>query len=107
MAIDLETRKPKLGNVLGGLSGPAIKPIALRMVFEVAREVKVPLIGMGGIFSAEDALEFMMAGATAVQVGTANFVEPDACLKIIRGMEIWAQNHAIKRISEVTGSLRV
>lgn len=107
MAIDLETRKPKLGNLMGGLSGPAIKPIALRMVFQVARAVKVPVIGMGGIFSTEDALEFMMAGAAAVQVGTANFVDPDACLKIIRGLETWAEKHGIKKISEVTGSLQV
>jgi len=105
MAVDLETRKPKLGNVMGGLSGPAIKPIALRMVFQVARAVKIPLIGMGGIFSAEDALEFMMAGASAVQVGTANFVDPDACLKIIKGLEIWAEKNKVKKISEITGSL--
>lgn len=107
MAIDLDTRKPKLGNLMGGLSGPAIKPIALRMVFQVARAAKVPVIGMGGIFSAEDALEFMMAGAAAVQVGTANFVDPDACLKIIRGLETWAEKHGVKKISEVTGSLQV
>lgn len=107
MAIDLETRKPRLGNVMGGLSGPAIKPIALRLVFQVARAVKVPVIGMGGIFTAEDALEFMMAGAAAVQVGTANFVDPDACLKIIRGLESWAEKHGINKISEITGSLRV
>jgi len=105
MAVDLETRKPKLGNVMGGLSGPAIKPIALRMVFQVARAVKIPLIGMGGIFSAEDALEFMMAGASAVQVGTANFVDPNACLKIIKGLEIWAEKNKVKKISEITGSL--
>ncbi len=105
MAVDLKTRKPKLGNVMGGLSGPAIKPIAVRMVFQVARSVKVPVIGMGGIFSAEDALEFMMAGAAAVQVGTANFVDPDACLKIIGGLTTWAEAHGLKKIREVTGSL--
>ncbi|MDI6697393.1 MAG: dihydroorotate dehydrogenase [Candidatus Saccharicenans sp.] len=107
MAIDPETRQPKLGNVMGGLSGPAIKPIALRMVFQVARAVKVPLIGLGGIFSAEDVLEFMMAGASAVQVGTANFVDPDACLNIIRGLETWAENHGLQNLSQVTGSLKV
>ncbi len=107
MAIDPETRQPKLGNVMGGLSGPAIKPIALRMVFQVARAVKVPLIGLGGIFSAEDALEFMMAGASAVQVGTANFVDPDACLNIIRGLETWAESHGLQSLSQVTGSLKV
>lgn len=107
MAVDLETRKPKLGNILGGLSGPAIKPIALRMVFQVAGAVKIPVVGMGGIFTAEDALEFMMVGASAVQVGTANFIDPDACLRIIQGMEKWAENHGIFRISRVIGSLKV
>lgn len=107
MAVDLETRKPKLGNVIGGLSGPAIKPIALRMVFQVARAVKIPVIGIGGIFTAEDALEFMMVGASAIEVGTANFVDPDACLRIIQGMEKWAENHAIKNISEIIGSLKI
>jgi len=107
MAVNLETRKPKLGNILGGLSGPAIKPIALRMVFQVAGAVKIPVVGMGGIFTAEDALEFMMVGASAVQVGTANFIDPDACLRIIQGMEKWAENHGIFRISRVIGSLKV
>lgn len=107
MAIDPETRRPRLGNILGGLSGPAIKPVALRMVFQVARAVKVPVIGMGGIFTAQDALEFMMAGAAAVQVGTANFVDPDSCLKIIRDLESWAVKHGVKKLSEITGSLRI
>ncbi|MBC7362801.1 MAG: dihydroorotate dehydrogenase [Candidatus Aminicenantes bacterium] len=107
MAVDIETRKPKLGNVIGGLSGPAIKPIALRMVFQVARAVKIPVIGIGGIFTAEDALEFMMVGASAIEVGTANFVDPDACLRIIQGMEKWAENHGIKNISEIIGSLKI
>ncbi|MDD8032140.1 MAG: dihydroorotate dehydrogenase [Acidobacteriota bacterium] len=107
MAVDLETRKPRLGNVLGGLSGPAIKPVALRMVFQVCRLVKIPVIGIGGIFTAEDAMEFMMAGASAVQVGTANFVDPDACPKIIKGIESWAEKHNIKKISEIIGCLEV
>ncbi|MGB9893469.1 MAG: dihydroorotate dehydrogenase, partial [Candidatus Saccharicenans sp.] len=107
MAIDLETRKPKLGNVMGGLSGPAIKPVAVRMVFQVAKAVKIPVIGMGGIFKAEDALEFMMAGATAVQVGTANFVDPDVCPKIIDGLKIWAEKHQVERISQIIGCLEV
>jgi len=107
MAIDLETRKPKLGNVMGGLSGPAIKPIALRMVFQVARAVKLPVIGMGGIFTAEDALEFMIAGARAVQVGTANFVNPDACLRIIQGLANWAEKHHIEKISEIIGTVQI
>jgi len=107
LAIDLESRKPKLGNVLGGLSGPAIKPLALRMVFEVARKVKIPVIGLGGIFSSEDALEFMVAGASAVEVGTANFVNPSACPEIIKGMEDWAESHGLNRLSEIVGSLKV
>ncbi len=89
MAIDIETGKPKLANITGGLSGPAIKPIALRMVWEVARNIKKPVIGMGGIMTADDAIEFLLAGAKAVQVGTANFVEPGVCEKIIKGIEKW------------------
>ncbi|MGB9763820.1 MAG: dihydroorotate dehydrogenase [Candidatus Saccharicenans sp.] len=107
MAIELKTRKPKLGNILGGLSGPAIKPIALRMVWQVAQAVKIPVIGLGGIFTAEDALEFMVAGAAAVQVGTANFIDPEACLKIIEGMKKWAEENGINRLSEITGSLKI
>ncbi|MCI4444504.1 MAG: dihydroorotate dehydrogenase [Candidatus Aminicenantes bacterium] len=107
MAIDLKTRKPKLGNILGGLSGPAIKPIALRMVWQVANTVKIPVVGIGGIFTAEDALEFMVAGAAAVEVGTANFVDPEACLKIIQGMKKWAEENRILKISELTGSLQI
>ena len=107
LAIDLESRKPKLGNVLGGLSGPAIKPLALRMVFEVARQVKIPVIGLGGIFSYQDALEFMVAGASAVEVGTANFVNPLACPEIIKGLEDWAESHGLNRLSEIVGSLKV
>jgi len=89
MAIDIETGKPRLGNITGGLSGPCIKPIALRMVWEVAKNIKRPVIGMGGIMTAGDAIEFMLAGARAVQVGTANFVEPGICEKIIKGVEKW------------------
>ncbi|NQT75326.1 MAG: dihydroorotate dehydrogenase [Candidatus Omnitrophica bacterium] len=89
MAIDIETGKPRLANITGGLSGPAIKPIALRMVWEVARNIKKPVIGMGGIMTADDAIEFLLAGAKAVQVGTANFIEPGVCEKIIKGVEKW------------------
>lgn len=89
MAIDIETGKPKLANITGGLSGPAIKPIAIRMVWEVARNIKKPVIGMGGIMTAGDAIEFLLAGAKAVQVGTANFIEPGVCEKIIKGVEKW------------------
>jgi dihydroorotate dehydrogenase (NAD+) catalytic subunit len=87
MAIDIKTRKPILGNVTGGLSGPCIKPIALRMVWEVSRAIDIPIIGIGGIMNANDAIEFMIAGASAVQVGTANFIEPNACENIIKGIE--------------------
>ena len=89
MAIDVKTGKPRLGSITGGLSGPCIKPIALRMVWEVAKNIKRPVIGMGGIMSAEDAIEFMLLGAKAVQVGTANFVEPGICGRIIEGIEQW------------------
>ena len=89
MAIDIKTEKPKLGNVTGGLSGPCIKPIALRMVWEVAKNIRKPVIGMGGIMTTEDAIEFMLLGAKAVQIGTANFIEPGVCEKIIEGVEKW------------------
>ncbi|MDP8229512.1 MAG: dihydroorotate dehydrogenase [Candidatus Gorgyraea atricola] len=91
MAIDIETEKPKLGNITGGLSGPAIKPIALRMVWEVAKNINKPVIGMGGIMTSEDAIEFLLAGAKAVQIGTANFVDPSVCEKIIKGIEAWTK----------------
>ncbi|MBU1887902.1 MAG: dihydroorotate dehydrogenase [Candidatus Omnitrophica bacterium] len=89
MAIDTETGKPILGNITGGLSGPCIKPIALRMVWEVAKNIDRPVIGMGGIATADDAIEFLIAGARAIQVGTANFIDPGACEKIIKGVKIW------------------
>jgi len=107
MAVDLETRRPKLGNVFGGLSGPAIKPIALRMTFQVARSVRIPVIGMGGIMSGADALEFMVAGARAVQVGTANFVEPGAALRIAAEMESWCDAHGVARVSDLVGTLPI
>ncbi len=91
MAIDIETGKPKLANITGGLSGPAIKPIALRMVYEVAKNINKPVIGMGGIMTPEDAIEFLLAGAKAVEVGTANFIEPGVCEKIIKGIEQWTK----------------
>jgi dihydroorotate dehydrogenase (NAD+) catalytic subunit len=89
MAMDIKTGRPKLGNITGGLSGPCIKPIAVRMVWEVAKNIDKPVIGMGGIMTAEDAIEFLLAGAKAVEVGTANFVEPVVCEKIIKGIERW------------------
>jgi dihydroorotate dehydrogenase (NAD+) catalytic subunit len=105
MAIDIETRRPKLANITGGLSGPAIKPVALRMVWQVARVAQVPVIGIGGIMSAEDALEFMIAGASAIQVGTANFVNPRATTDIIDGIEKFLIERNIASIADVIGTL--
>lgn len=107
MAIDVNRRRPVLACVTGGLSGPAIKPIALRMVFEAARAVKVPVVGVGGISEASDALEFILAGATAVQVGTANFITPRAPLSILAGIETYLQNHGIASVRDLVGALRL
>lgn len=107
MAIDVKTRRPKLGNVVGGLSGPAIKPVALRMVFQVARCVKVPVVGIGGIMTTEDALEFIIAGATAIQTGTANFVNPGVGGDIAKGIEAYMKDNNIKTLDELRGSLIV
>ena len=105
MAVDVETRRPKLANVLGGLSGPAVKPIALRMVYQTASRVRVPVIGMGGIMTGTDALEFLMAGAAAVEVGTANFVDPDAAVRIIGEIEEWCRGRGVARIRDIVGTL--
>lgn len=105
MAIDVETRRPRLHNVIGGLSGPAIKPVALRMVWQVAGAVKIPVIGCGGIMTAADALEFLIAGACAVQVGTANFVNPKATMEIISGIEEYLVRHNFKDVKSLVGSL--
>jgi dihydroorotate dehydrogenase (NAD+) catalytic subunit len=105
MAIDVETRRPKLTNIVGGLSGPAIRPIAVRMVYECRQAVKLPIIGMGGIATADDVLEFMIAGANAVQVGTANFVDPFIWPKLLDGIRAYMERHAIGRLSELTGTL--
>lgn len=106
MSIDIETRKPKLANILGGLSGPAIKPIVLRMVYQVVRQVQVPVIGIGGILSGQDALEFLIAGAKAVEVGTANFIDPESTVKIIEEIEAFCQKNGIDKIEEVIGTLK-
>ena len=103
MAIDIDQRKPCLGSIVGGLSGPAIKPVALYMVFEVARVVHVPVIGCGGIACAEDALEFIMAGATAVQIGTASLTSPDICLTILEGIERFMLDHGVENITDLVG----
>jgi dihydroorotate dehydrogenase (NAD+) catalytic subunit len=106
MAIDINTRKPKLANITGGLSGPAIKPIALGMVWQTAQSVDVPIIGMGGIMNTKDALEFIIAGATAVAVGTANFINPRTCEEIIRGIECYLKKKNIRNIKKLVGSLK-
>lgn len=107
MSIDVETRRPRLTNVTGGLSGPAIKPIAVRMVYEASRAVNIPIIGMGGIITAEDAVEFLLAGATAVQVGTASYADPRATERIAKGLESWCRSHNVERVASLTGSLKV
>ncbi len=106
MAIDIETLRPKLANITGGLSGPAIKPIALRMVWEASRAVGIPVIGIGGIVNADDAVEFMLAGATAIQVGTGNFLNPRATVEIIEGIQTYLKRKKIHDIKKVIGSLR-
>ena len=107
MAIDIETRRPELSNIMGGLSGPAIRPIAVRMVYECRQQVKIPIIGMGGIASARDALEFIIAGATAVQVGTANFTDPFIWTKLLDGIEEYMRRHKIARIADLVGSMQL
>ena len=105
MAIDIESRKPKIANITGGLSGPAIKPIAIKMVYETANAVDVPIIGMGGIFAPADAIEFFLAGADAVAIGTANFIDPMAPIKIISGINEYLDSHGYSRVSELIGNL--
>ena len=105
IAIDIETRKPKLANITGGLSGPAIKPIAVRMVWEASKAVKIPVIGIGGIINAEDAIEFILAGATAIEVGTANFVNPKATTEIIEGIEAYLQRKGILDVKDIIGGM--
>lgn len=105
MAIDANTKKPILSTVTGGLSGPAIKPIALRMVWQVYNAVKIPVVGVGGIMNATDAIEFMLAGATAIQVGTANFIDPQVSIKIIDGIEEYCQKNGISQVADLTGGL--
>jgi len=107
LAIDVETRRPRIANVTGGLSGPAIKPIAVRMVHEAAKEVSIPIVGMGGITKAEDAVEFMLAGAAAVQVGTASFADPRAVENIANGLRKWCAGHQVGEVRSLTGGLRV
>jgi dihydroorotate dehydrogenase (NAD+) catalytic subunit len=105
MSIDTETRKPRLTNVTGGLSGPAIKPIAVRMVYEAAHAVSIPVIGLGGIITPEDAVEFLLAGATAVQVGTASYADPRATERLAKGLMSWCRSHHVERVASLTGGL--
>jgi dihydroorotate dehydrogenase (NAD+) catalytic subunit len=107
LAIDVETRRPRIANVTGGLSGPAIKPIAVRMVWEASRAATIPILGMGGITTPEDAVEFLLAGATAVQVGTASYADPRAVERIARGLEQWCVRHQVERVTSLTGKLDV
>jgi dihydroorotate dehydrogenase (NAD+) catalytic subunit len=106
MAIDIETRRPLIANRFGGLSGPAIKPVAVRMVYEAAQAVSVPVIGMGGIMTAADAIEFLLAGADAVAVGTANFTDPETPLKVIAGIDAWLDRHGCRSVAEIVGGVR-
>ena len=103
MKIDIRKKKPLLGNIVGGLSGPAIKPIALRMVYQVAKNINLPILGMGGIMTGEDAVEFIMAGATAVAVGMANFVNPYATLRVLHGIEAYMEEENIGDINQIRG----
>ncbi len=107
MAINAETRRPVLSTVTGGLSGPCVKPIALRMVWQVARTVKIPVVGLGGINSVSDAIEFLLAGASAIQIGTANFRDPKISGKILEGIEDYLQRHGLKQVSQLTGALEL
>jgi len=107
MSIDAEERKPRLSNVTGGLSGPAIKPIALRLVWEASKAVKIPVLGMGGIVTPSDAVEFLLAGATAIQVGTASYADPRATERLAKGLVSWCKSHDVKRVSSLTGALEM
>jgi dihydroorotate dehydrogenase (NAD+) catalytic subunit len=105
LSIDIETRKPRIANTTGGLSGPAIKPIAVRMVRETSRAVAIPVVGLGGIVCAEDAVEFMLAGAAAVQVGTASYADPRAVEVIATGVRSWCRSHDVERVRDLTGAM--
>lgn len=103
MAVDIERRRPVLSTVTGGLSGPAVKPVAVRMVWQVAHAVSIPVVGLGGIVNERDAIEFLMAGASAIQVGTANFINPAATVNILDGITTWCDSHGVERISDIIG----
>jgi dihydroorotate dehydrogenase (NAD+) catalytic subunit len=107
MAIDVRTRRPRLSNVTGGLSGPAVKPLALRAVYRCAQAVQIPLVGIGGIVSAEDAIEFVLAGASAVQIGTAHFIQPDAALQVAQGIEEYMAAHKVENFTTLIGAMNI
>lgn len=107
MAIDIETRRPKLANITGGLSGPAVKPVAIKLVYEAAKAVSIPVIGMGGITCGADAVEFLLAGASAIAVGTATFADPAAPLKVLNELEEWMDSHGVKSVSELIGQVQI
>jgi dihydroorotate dehydrogenase (NAD+) catalytic subunit len=107
MAIDAEKRRPKLSTVTGGLSGAAVKPVALRMVWQVAKAVQIPVVGLGGIMNWRDAVEFMLAGATAIEIGTANFIDPAITVKVARGINDYLERHGFKSVREIIGALEV
>ena len=105
MAVDIEKRRRVLSIGTGGLSGPAVKPVALRMVYQVAKAVKVPVVGLGGIMTAEDAIAFMMCGATAIEIGTANFLDPAVSIKVRDGIDAWLERHGISDVNEIIGTM--
>ena len=107
MAIDAEKRRPILSTVTGGMSGPAVKPVALRMVWQTAKAVKIPVIGLGGICSATDAIEFLLAGASAIQIGTANFIDPSISEKVVDGIADYLERHGFSSVQEIIGALQV
>ncbi len=107
MAIDAERMKPVLSTVTGGLSGPCVKPVALRMVWQVAKAVKIPVVGLGGIMNATDAVEFLLAGASAIEIGTANFIDPSVTLKVVDGINDYLERHGCKSVGEIVGALKV
>ena len=106
MAIDAERQKPVLSTVTGGLSGPCVKPVALRMVWQVAKAVKIPVVGLGGIMNATDAVEFFLAGASAIEIGTANFIDPAVSLKVVEGINDYLERHGCKSVKEIIGALK-
>jgi dihydroorotate dehydrogenase (NAD+) catalytic subunit len=107
MAIDAEKRRPKLSTVTGGMSGAAVKPVALRMVWQVAKAVNIPVVGLGGIMNWRDAVEFMLAGATAIEIGTANFIDPAITVKVAEGINDYLERHGYKSVKEIIGALEV